>query len=676
MAYPLSIITGMIILCVACLGTSHDSEDSTTAHPSYNAHDVIVIAERSPIERTQSLSVISVLSKQFFHRLGMPSVGSTLCYVPGVRTEVNCQTCNYSQVRLNGFAGAYTQILVNGRPIVSPLVSLYGLEQYPTALLERIEVMRGAASVLYGSSAIAGVVNLVTRDTWERGGSITSNLSLIGTTTVEVATNATLMYSNGQESAIALTAHTRTRGGYDANGDGYTELARLRNTAIGTDASFVLSNGTLHTSFAFINEERRGGNLLDLPPDRADQAEYRLHDILFFTASYTGYVGQHRWELYAATNATTRVHYTGVDHADGWGRTRSMYGIVGGQGTFHLPLSPTIGAEYQFDRTSDAIEAYRYKIDQQLAQGGLFVQVNEDILPQVSAIGGLRVAWHNAIEGAVILWRGGLRWHSSEWWEYRLNYGEGFRAPQAFEADMHIAFASGGVSLIRLDPRLRKESARSLSLSVTHRFLMNGFGGELSFDGFGSSLHDPFVLADDGTDSTGNRILLRTNGSGAYVLGASCQGLLEWNGCELMVTLTLQRSWYDQPLAWSKQMPPERRSLRTPDLYGSAVLRIQIADQWECLTTAVLTGAMFVPHMAANGDRLVQTPPMLDCSVGVRYRLERLRRGIGTLVLGMRVSNVFDAYQRDFDQGHYRDSNYIWGPPQPRTVSVELLWSF
>ncbi len=75
---------------------------------------------------------------------------------------------------------------------------------------------------------------------------------------MEVATNATLMYSNGLESAIALTAHTRTRGGYDANGDGYTELARLRNTAIGTDASFVLSNGTLHTSFAFINEERRG----------------------------------------------------------------------------------------------------------------------------------------------------------------------------------------------------------------------------------------------------------------------------------------------------------------------------------------------------------------------------------------------------------------------------------
>ncbi len=57
-------------------------------------------------------------------------------------------------------------------------------------------------------------------------------------------------------------------------------------------------------------------------------------------------------------------------------------------------------------------------------------------------------------------------------------------------------------------------------------------------------------------------------------------------------------------------------------------------------------------------------------------RLARLLEGIGTLVLGMRVSNVFDAYQRDFDRGRYCDSNYIWGPPQPRTVGVEVQWSF
>lgn len=669
------LVIGLVSFTVGCLGYPSVSED-TTSHRSYQAGDVVVTADRASIERSCSPSIVSVLSGRFFSRLGMPSVGATLCYIPGVRTEVNCQTCNYSQVRLNGLAGAYTQILVNGRPIVSPLVSLYGLDQFPTAMLERIEVMRGSASVLYGSSSTAGVINLVTRDTWEQGGVVTSNLNVIGTSTVEVATNATVMHSNGRESAFALTAHNRTRGAFDANDDGYTELARLRNTAISTDATFMIGNGTVHTSFAFINEERRGGNLLDQPPDRADQAEYRLHDILFFTTSYTAFVGQHRCELYAATNATTRVHYTGVDHMDGWGRTRSIYGIAGVQGMFRLPLSPTIGAEYQFDRTSDAIEAYRYKVDQRLGQGGLFLQVSEEFLPHVSAVGGIRLAWHDAIRGTLLLWRGGLLWRPSERWEVRLNYGDGFRAPQVFETDMHIAFANGGVSFIRRDTQLRTESARSIILSMTHRRQGDGFVAEVSVDVFGTILHDPFVLADDGTDSIGNRILLRTNGTGARAIGASCEGYLEWSNLELMVTLTLQRSWYDQPVEWSRLMPPERRFLRTPDIYGSAMLRIPVDDNWECMATTVLTGEMIVPHMTAKGDRLVQTPPMLDCSVSVRYRLRTSLQGIGALVLGVRVNNVFDAYQRDFDQGRYRDSNYIWGPALPRSLGMELQWSF
>lgn len=667
---------GIFLSWLQCLGLQPTLQDTTERDRSYHAQEIIVTAMYSPIERSRSTAAVSVVSEQFLRQIGMPPLGTTLCYVPGVRTEVNCQTCNYSQVRLNGLAGAYTQILINGRPIVSPLVSLYGLEQYPTAMIERIEVLRGSASVLYGSSAIAGVINLVTRDQWEQGVSVTSLLSLIGESTPEMVTNATLMLTSDHIGSLALTVHHRIRDGYDANADGYTELTRLRNSAIGGNAVFPIGNGVLKSSIALINEERRGGNLLDEPPDRADQAEYRNHEILFLTTSYAGLLGQHRYELYAAANATGRVHYTGVDQADGWGRTRSVYGIMGGQVTFNMPMSTTVGVEYQFEHTMDAIKAYGYAVDQRIGQGGIFAQVSGELLRGFSLLLGMRIAWHNAINGVVFLGRSALLWLPTDRWDFRLNYGEGFRAPQVFEVDMHIAFASGGVSFIRIEPQLRRESASSLSLSLTHRFQVGELFAELSLDGFATHLRDPFVLKDDGLDTNGNRILVRTNGTAAYVVGASWEGQLQCQTVALTATLTLQRSWYQQPVQWSQQRHPDRRFLRTPDLYGSVTVRLPIGSRWEVVGTAILTGPMLVPHMSLSGDRLSQAPPTLDAGMILRYYLRPMLSDIGNIALAIRISNMFNAYQQDFDRGRYRDSNYIWGPPQPRTVGVECQWSF
>lgn len=676
MKHAFRCFAGVFFSWLPCIGLQPSWQDTTEHNHSYHTQEIIITATRSPIERSHSPAAVSVISDQFLRQIGMPSLGTTLCYVPGVRTEVNCQTCNYSQVRLNGLAGAYTQILINGRPIVSPLVSLYGLDQFPTAMLERIEVLRGSASVLYGSSAIAGVINLVTRDRWEQGGSITTSLSLIGESTPEIVTNAALVLGDDQIGSLALTVHYRMRDGYDANADGFTELPRLRNMAIGANAMFPLSDGLLQTSLTLINEERRGGNRLDEPPDRADQAEYRNHDIFFLTTSYSGLLGKHRYELYTAVNATERLHYTGVDQADGWGRTRSLYGITGGQLTLAMPLRTTVGVEYLFEHTMDAIKAYGYAVDQQIGQGGIFAQVSGELLRRFSLLVGMRIAWHNAVSGVVVLRRGALLWRPAERWDFRLNYGEGFRAPQVFETDMHIAFASGGVSFIRIEPQLRRESASSLSLSLTHRFQHDELFAELCLDGFATHLRDPFVLKDDGLDTNGNRMLVRTNGTAAYVVGVSWEGQLQWQAIALSATLTLQRSWYQQPVEWSQQEAPERRFLRTPDLYGSATVRLPIDSRWEVVGTAILTGSMVVPHMALGGDRLVLTPAMLDVSMMVRYYLRPILSEIGNVALAIRISNVFNAYQQDFDRGRYRDSNYIWGPPQPRTVGVELQWMF
>ena len=86
-----------------------------------------------------------------------------LNFQPGVRVETNCQNCGFQQVRINGLDGPYTQILIDSRPIFSALSGVYGLEQIPANMIERVEVMRGGGSALFGSSAIAGTINIITR---------------------------------------------------------------------------------------------------------------------------------------------------------------------------------------------------------------------------------------------------------------------------------------------------------------------------------------------------------------------------------------------------------------------------------------------------------------------------------------------------------------------------------
>ena len=85
-----------------------------------------------------------------------------LAFQPGLRTETYCHACGFSQVRINGLNGAYSQILIDNRPIFSALNGVYGLEQLPSSMLARVEVVRGGGSSLYGSNAIAGTINIIT----------------------------------------------------------------------------------------------------------------------------------------------------------------------------------------------------------------------------------------------------------------------------------------------------------------------------------------------------------------------------------------------------------------------------------------------------------------------------------------------------------------------------------
>ena len=129
-----------------------------------NLLDEIVLTGTKTYKRqTNSAVIVGIINSATLNNVQACNLSEGLKFQPGLRVETNCQTCNYTQLRMNGLAGGYSQILINGRPIFSPLTGLYGLEQLPTNMIDRIEVVRGGGSSLYGSSAIGGTVNVITK---------------------------------------------------------------------------------------------------------------------------------------------------------------------------------------------------------------------------------------------------------------------------------------------------------------------------------------------------------------------------------------------------------------------------------------------------------------------------------------------------------------------------------
>ena len=117
---------------------------------------VVVSANRSETTRRTAPTLVNVMSIKTFEYTNSCNLAQGLNFQPGVRVENNCQNCGFQQVRINGLDGPYTQILIDSRPIFTALSGVYGLEQLPANMIDRVEVMRGGGSALFGSSAIAG----------------------------------------------------------------------------------------------------------------------------------------------------------------------------------------------------------------------------------------------------------------------------------------------------------------------------------------------------------------------------------------------------------------------------------------------------------------------------------------------------------------------------------------
>ena len=650
-----------------------------------NLNEVVVSANRNETNRKDASVIVGVLSPFVFEAANSSSLAQGLNFQSGVRVENNCQNCGFMQVRINGLDGPYSQLLIDSRPVFSALSGVYGLEQIPVNMIERVEVVRGGGSALFGSNAIAGTINIITREPFHNTFSISNNFEYIGGAAPDNTLNVnTSLVTENQKAGIYLYGTNRKRSPFDSNDDGFSDITKISGNTFGFRSFFRLTNQSKITAELHnMNEYRRGGDQLNLTPHQAEIAEEVKHDIMGGSVAYN-YLSpdnRQRVNIYTSLQNINRNSYYGSGQdPNAYGNTDNLTAVVGGQYVhsfdrmFFLPADLTAGGEFQYDALNDEMAGYDRYINQKTRVFGSFLQ-NEWKGKRGSILLGGRADKHNMLDDIIFSPRVNLKYNLTNNIHWRGSYSTGFRAPQAFDEDLHIAAVGGEVRLITVATDLRPERSNSFSTSFDFYYNREKLQSNLLIEGFYTHIDDVFVLTDIGTDVNGNIIAERHNGSGAKVAGVNMEGkVVPFSSLQFQFGYTFQRSRYVEAEAWSEDtnVAPEIRKLRTPDQYGYFTFAYNPTKKLTLNATGTYTGTMLVPHYKGYiaQDRLETTPHFFDMGLKATYTF-KLANTLDLDVSGG-VKNLLNNYQKDFDKGANRDSGYIYGPELPRTLYVSV----
>ena len=650
---------------------------------------VVVSANRAETSRRLAPTLVNVLDAKVFTTTNAVNLAQGLNFQPGVRVETNCQNCGFQQVRINGLDGPYTQILIDSRPIFSALSGVYGLEQIPANMIERVEVMRGGGAALFGSSAIAGTINIITKEPLRNSGELSHTLTSIGGTSAfdnNTTLNASLVSENGK-AGLYLFGQNRHRSGFDQDGDGFTELPKLKNQTVGFRSYLKTSTySKLTFEYHHMNEYRRGGNLLDRPPHEADIAEQLEHSIdgggLKFDLFSKDY--KHKWSVFTSAQNTDRDSYYGTNQdPNAYGKTTDLTVMAGTQYAYSfdkflfMPSDLTAGLEYSFDHLKDEMIGYNRFTNQKVHIESAFLQ-NEWKNKRWSFLIGGRLDKHNLIDHVIFSPRAKLRYNPTENINLRFSYSSGFRAPQAFDEDLHVENVGGNVAMVELADNLKEERSQSLSASadIYHRF--GAFQVNFLVEGFYTKLSDVFALT-DGEVVDGILTRTRYNAPGARVMGLTLEGKMAYlTKFQVQAGVTLQQSHYSEPHVWNKEAPAVKKMMRTPNTYGYFTATYTPIKPLSIALSGTYTGSMLVPHDPVPGflekPITVNTKDFFDIGLKAAYDF-KLYKSMN-LQVNAGVQNIFNAYQNDFDKGADRDSGYIYGPSLPRSFFAGVKISY
>ena len=639
--------------------------------------EIVVTATRTQKLFSETPVKIEVISREDISKKAPANLADTLYQTTGVRVENDCQNCNFTQVRINGMEGKYTQILIDSSPVISAMTGVYGLEQIPSEMLDRIEIVKGGGSALYGGNAVAGVINILTREPKENRTTLKLHQeSISGKPFTNLGFRSGLVSKDLNTKAYLFGSY-QDREPIDLNDDGFSELGTISNTSFGLNLYNYFSgiNSNLKLSLFRIFEERRGGDLFDRPPHEANTAEWIKTDQIGVSTDWNHYLmqGLHYNLSFSYVDANRDTYYGSHKDPNAYGTTKNPLIFLNCQINYQAGSHVfSLGAQYKRDEIQDKATGYNRLIEEVYHESGLFLQDDFKLGKTFSILTGLRVNRHSALDRMIFTPRLSVLVNFTKELSLRTSFSTGFRAPQVFDEDLHITQVGGGGMIVTNSPDLKEEQSYSLNTGFDYGKQIGRSLIQFSIGAFYNDLKNTFILHEiERTEKA--RILERINGSGSEVYGLSLDfGLVLGPSFSLSSGWTVQRSKLDEP-------EPEfnsREFFRTPNSYGYISASYKNKKFLNIDLSGEYTGSMKAPHYVGyiDEDRLETTSPFVVMNLKLHRDVNITENCNLSVFLG--AYNLLDSYQEDLDKGADRDSGYVYGPAKPRCFYTGFEFSF
>lgn len=429
--------------------------------------EVVVSGTLRAVSKLESPIPVEVYSSQFFRSNPTPTIFESLQTINGVRPQVNCSVCNTGDIHINGLEGPYTMVLIDGMPIVSGLSTVYGLNGIPQALIERVEIVKGPASTLYGSEAVGGLINIITKNPTNAP---RLSIEAFGTNWREYSMDAGGKFNVGGAQSLLGINYFNYANPIDKNGDNFTDVTLQDRFSLFNKWNFARAdNKTFSLAGRYVYEDRWGGEM-------NWNRSYRGGDEVYGESIYTS-----RWELMGIYDLPGRENFSLSVSANGHNQN-SVYGdtryladqkIMFGQLTWHKTIKNheiLSGLAYRYTYYDDNTPATDNVSKTHLP--GIFVQDEITLHPQHKLLAGLRYDY-NSLHGNILSPRLNYKWNSADKTHVlRVGIGNGYRVANIFTED-HAALT--GARDVVFVGDLKPETSWNTNINYVKKFYgLNG----------------------------------------------------------------------------------------------------------------------------------------------------------------------------------------------------------